>query len=364
MTAYTAGAGPAAEARVRADLDVILEEVRREAEADGLVAVYLLGGYAKGEGTVVSAPDGTLRGFNDYDLLLVFAEAPVRPERYAELSARLARRLEIDFVDLGLATPRDLEQAPPTLFWYEFGAAHIEMWRASGAEPVLPSYTPGDIDREEGSRLLVNRGMALLWGALRLWSGPGPGRGPLTADPVELRFSTIASHKAITAAGDAALLRAGIYDPRQSERLSLLKSRKDLLSWAPGGFLDAYEDAAAYRGRPEALGAGAAAALWERARRHHEAGLRAAEIDRLGTAFGDWTGHRRAVLGARRRLLARPREAARALKRALRRGDWLPAEDRFLVELPALLYTQDREEAEPDAGWRSRAGAAVKRWHP
>ena len=371
MTAYTAEATPAGEARVRADLEAILSAVRREAETDGLLAVHLLGGYAKGEGAVVPAPDGTRRGFNDYDLLLVFSAPPARPERYAGLSARLARELEIDFVDLGIATPPALEAAPPTLFWYEFGEAHLELWRAPGARVSPRRIEAKDLDPEEGSRLLMNRGMALLWAAVRLWPHSAAGEAPPVEDPAELRFAAIAAHKAVTAAGDAALLRAGAYAPLQQERLARLRARPELTAWAGPGFLEAYAAAADYRRHPGPLAPAAVAALWWTARAHHEAGFRDAERARLGTGFADWPDHGRLVRARGRRRLARPREAVRAVKRLLTGGGWMRAEDRFLLDLPGLLY--DLPGATPSgrgpaAGnatrWREEAMTAVRRWHP
>ena len=77
---YTALAVPEGEARVAADLDRILAAVRAEAASDPLVAVFLIGGYARGEGAVVRGDDGEPRGFNDYDLLLLFADTPAVAE--------------------------------------------------------------------------------------------------------------------------------------------------------------------------------------------------------------------------------------------------------------------------------------------
>ncbi len=62
MTSFTAAAIPAAEARVAGDLARIVEAVRGEAAADSLLAVFLLGGYARGEGAVRTAEDGDAAG--------------------------------------------------------------------------------------------------------------------------------------------------------------------------------------------------------------------------------------------------------------------------------------------------------------
>lgn len=366
MTSFTASAIPAAEARVAGDLARIVEAVRGEAAADSLLAVFLLGGYARGEGAVRTAEDGALRGFNDYDLLLVFSAPPRQPARFGELSRRLARELEIDFVDLGLATPRDLAIAPPTLFWYELGEAHRLLWSRPGDPPQLPRFRLGDIDPAEGSRLLLNRGMALLWAGARLWSGSGPGSGSVTEDPAELRFATIAAHKAVSAAGDAALLRANAYTPSQSGRQAVLANRPDLIEWATDGFLDAYARAVAFRRQPAPTASRDISALWWEAREHHERGFRAAEEARLGVAIPDWEVYR----GMRQTQMGRrpfgARSALRQVWRTLRGGRSVDFEVRWMREMSRLLYGAPVGDGEPMPGgpWKERTLALVGEWHP
>ena len=349
-----------------ADLARIVEAVRAEAAADSLLAVFLLGGYARGEGAVRAADDGTLRGFNDYDLLLVFSTHPRRPARFADLSRRLARELEIDFVDLGLATLRDLAVAPPTLFWYELGEAHRLLWSRPEGAPQLPRIRLGDIDPAEGSLLLLNRGLALLWAGTRLWPGSGPGSGSVTEDPAELRFATIAAHKAVSAAGDAALLRGNAYTPSQSGRLAVLLSRPEITGWAADGFLDAYARAVAFRRQPLPLAPNDAAALWREARAHHERGFRAAEETRLAEAIPDWAVYREMQ---RARAVRRPpsvRDVLRRVRRALRGGRAVDAEARWMREMSRLLYDIPKGDGNrvPGGSWRERTLELVSEWHP
>ncbi len=363
---FTVDARPEAEAQVAADLERVTEEVRREAEGDGLLAVFLLGGFARGEGVVVTGPDGALHGFNDYDLLLVFDRPPARAGRYSALSRRLAAELGIDFVDLGMATPADLEAAGPTLFWYELGEAHRVLWAREGARVELPRFRLESIDPAEGSRLLLNRGMAHLWGALRLWPG-GPGEDPPSADAGVLRFAAIAAHKAVLAAGDAALLRSRAYSTRQRARLEILRTRPELRSWAARDFLDAYAAAAAFRREPRVPGPAETAALWWTARDHHRDGFRAAEEVRLGAPLGDWAsypGRIRARAGRER--MSRPREAFRSLRRAAHRESWLRNEERFFISLPGLLYApgSGRPRGAEASAWRERAETLIREWHP
>jgi predicted nucleotidyltransferase len=355
---------PEAEARVRSDLDRIVEAVQKESAGDPLVAVLLLGGYARGEGAVVGMQDGTLRGFNDYDFLLVFRERPRRPDRFRHLSRRLAEELEIDFVDLGIAGLEDLDRARPTLFWYELGEVHRVLWRREGTSISVRRFPSDAIDREEGSRLLVNRGLALLWAGKRLWP-EGPGEGPAVADPRTLRFAAIASHKAVLAGGDAALLEAGRYTPSQEARSEALDREPRLIeAWAPAGFLEAHRRAAAFRRAPSILPPEGVGALWREARLFHEAAFRASEEARLGRRFGTWTEYA-PILSTRVRVqrFGTPVRVLRFMKRCV-----LPEESADGIEarfspMARLLYFPGPAPTAPGK-WTKDVERVVASWHP
>lgn len=363
---FTGTGSPEAEARVAEDLAVIVDAVRSTPSPERLEAVLLLGGFARGEGAVVRDAGGVLRGFNDYDLLLVFSSRPRDSAPFQNLSHKLAERLAIEFVDLGVAGAADLAAAPPTLFWYELGLAHRVLW-AAGEPPPVRRFPQSDLDPAEGSRLLVNRGMGLLWAALRL----RPPEGGRTA-PRDLEFSAIASHKAVLAAGDAALLRENAYALGARERLGAVRDRARGWPWAPEGFPEAYANAVRFRGAPAFGDEAEIRASWSLACGIHEAGLRAAETARLGS-FESWEEHARRVRRKTRRW-ASPREAARALRRRLRGAPVLEVDDRCLADLPVLLYAPAAGDpgGEPPGGmdaathrnWRERAAELVRLWHP
>jgi hypothetical protein len=356
---YTATGVPEAETRVSQDLDRLVSAIRHEAANDRLVSVFLIGSFAKEEGAVVQGPGGRLHGFNDYDLLLLFAEPPARPEGYAALARTLARELGIDFVDLGLATRAQIAMAPPTLFWFEVGEAHRVLWRAPGTADALPRFEAGGLDPAEGSRLLVNRGMSLLWAARRLWPDRDLVAPPRMSDPAHVRFAAIACHKAVAAAGDAVLLRSGRYQVRQAARLGVLEQHPEFLDWAGPGFVDAYRAAWDFRRNPVILGK-ELGALWSTARSHHEAGFRAAERFRLGRDTTEWKDHARAV-ASRVRLdrIKHPRQLVSWVRRGLSPETWMTGEEIRFRCLPRLLY-----HASPECGeWRTQADRLIGEWH-
>jgi hypothetical protein len=322
--------------------------------------VVLLGGYARGEGAIVRAEDGTLRGFNDYDLLLILDRPAGDPGRYARLGVELAGEVEIDFVDLGLATPDQLTTPVGTLFRHERGEAHRVLWEREPGAVVIPPVPVASLEPAEASRLLRNRGMALVWAGLRLWPEGVPGRGEAHPAPGHLGFCVTASHKAILAAGDAALLLAGDYHVSQEERLRRISGPSAPAAWIDAGFRDDYAAAVAYRRQPDPAATPAPGALWARARDRHETAYRAAETRRLGTSFADWGEHAaRAESDARRR---RMRGAMRgAVRRLLGRSGGESDPDAFLERLPGLLYG---EPAGDPAVHRRDREEAVHAWHP
>ena len=358
---FTVSGDPAGEARVAADLARIVDRCRTAAAdaGDPLRGIVLLGGYARGEGTTVRAADGTPRGFNDYDLLLVLDRPAGDPGLYARLGSELAREVEIDFVDLGLATPAQLGAPPATLFAHELGEAHRVLWERAPGVVTVPRVPLDSLEIAEASRLLGNRGMALVWAGLRLWPSGEPGVGEAAPSASDRGFCVTASHKAVLAAGDATLLLAGRYHLSQDERRRRIAASPPPAPWIDDAFRAAYAAGVDYRRAPDAAVVPDAGALWTVARRWHEIAFSAAESRRLGASFDDWTEH--AALARAHAARARRGSAVRrAVRRVLGRPDG-PDPDAFLAVLPALLYGERDGDV---ATHRRRLEGAVHAWHP
>ncbi len=362
MNPYTHDGDAVAEERVRADFDRTVEAVRELGDAEGLRAVLLLGGYARGEGVVIEDASGVVRGFNDYDFLLVFDSLPRDTAPYRELSKRLALEFGIDFVDFGYVTPEIMATAPPTLFWYELGEVVRTLWERPGSGVVVPRFPVDALDPAEGSRLLFNRGMGLLWAGYRLWPGlPGDGDG--AGDDDAIRFSVIAAHKSILAVGDALLLGRGTYHPSQAERTRRVAGTGTGDPVADPALVAAYARGAAFRRCPEFPSAADAGALWLEARAFHEAGFREMEARRVGP-FAGWDDYPARLRGyARSRSLASPRALARTVVRTLRGDGELTVEERRFLDLADLLYCPARN-ARTGPAWQREARIAVEDWHP
>ena len=360
MNRFTQLQEPAAEARIQADLDRIVAAVRATAgPRDSLAAVFLLGGYARGDGTAVQSSPGSWRGFNDYDLLLMFDSAPEDPGPYQQLARDLARELEIDFVDLGLASRQDLETGQATLFWYEFYRSHRVLWRRPGTTWSFPDLSLDSLDPLESVRLLHNRGMSLLWSALRLWPQGVPRSATENASPEDRRFGVIAGHKAVLAAGEARLLPEW-WSLSQAERAGKVLNAPP--PWAGADFPERYRRAVAFRRAPDDAEEEDATALWAAAREAMDGAMREEHRSWLERPFETWAQQRRLV---RRLIYADRIRSPRRLKRWLTgRAPTDTSEPGWFAELPRLLFRDSGHEPWTSPDWRRDARRLIQAWHP
>ena len=241
---------------------------------------------------VLQLPECGLRAFNDYDLVLLVRflvdEVPLRAAML-----RLAR-------ELGFRRPgrRDTPpgRGPSTIFWYELREGHRVLLGDQAAFAAL-AVRSGASAAGEATRLLTNRGLALLWARLDL---DAAGRRP-KHDGRRRRFIVNATHKAVMAMGDAVLLQAGQYHLSYPERVRRLTQAGIPFAAggpaaragapAPGEFRRAHAAATHFKLFPEIPSDTAAQLLewWVTVRDWHERTLGWVESLRLGTPLEDWS---------------------------------------------------------------------------
>ena len=355
----TATGAPESEARVRQDLERIVERLTGLVPAPPRLALLLIGGFGRGEGGVIRRPDGSVRAFNDYDLALI-VDRPIDPEPVAAAARELARELEIDFVDVGIIEARLLQPRLETVYAFELREGHRVLSGPPEVLATMPPIDPARLPLIEATRLLVNRGLGLLWARLHLDEAlADPGR----FDGSRRRFTVNAIHKVALAMGEAALIAAGEYHLSYRERAA--RVARCPLPLAPALEIRAAHAAATRFKLQPVIDLEPPASLlawWERVRGWHELTFRWIEGRRLRSAIPSWGDYALlAALDALRRGLRHPRVYLAERRTPNWTSDWwrhlLDAESARRIRMTGLLY-------EEPAGWPAAARELLEEWHP
>ena len=211
----------------------------------GFAGLVLGGGYGRGEGG--ATPDG--RPYNDLDFFILTPDANILtamtatggltpwaktmgsdPTLHAAktmesdpisslsaVSSRFSAELGVD-VDFTLRTAERLKHDERRLMVQELLRGHVVLApeNFSVAEWAgLKEYPASEVPADEAARLVMNRGMGLLFAAEKL-----AGAEPLSEDDVSFVRRNI--NKAILGAGDALLISRGEYAWTLAERVSRL----------------------------------------------------------------------------------------------------------------------------------------------
>lgn len=224
MDHFTAHHDPLIDTKIREDLSVIVDRVT--GAVDDVVAIVLLGGFARGEGTIVRVDDRVV-AYNDYDLLVVRSKAAGR--RVASvlraLGERLAAELGIRFVELLPRASSDLVDPDPTQFNYDLQQAHRVVWGDADVITRARPIAPEQIDHEEARVSLFNRMVCMLEAIEMSRDGCVVGN----RDPF---FALYQTAKAVFTLADARLIVSGAYDSdtdTKRERLSRIDAAQPTL---------------------------------------------------------------------------------------------------------------------------------------
>jgi predicted nucleotidyltransferase len=302
-------------------------------------AVVLTGGFGRGEGALSKEPDGAIRPFNDFDILLVGARPAMPRSLLLELKSGLPASLGVDFVDLGYVRASDLQKAEPTVFLYDLKRGSQVLWGSQCALDAVPPFAPSELPLTEGTRFFLNRGVGLL--SLLLMIERGEAAGALR------RSAANAWSKTVLAIGDSFLLERKLYHWSYATRL---KRMDETGAFPKGdGFASKYRDAAVFKVTADfgKLPSEDPLELFAEARSLHERYFRLFEERRTFSSIADWREYPAAVVRAglipfKRRVkeslstLARSALQPRELMRFARLP--LVGEERRLALLPLLLY--------------------------
>ncbi len=260
MSRYTLTADP----DVESTLDRVLPAVAAEIEAlrlPKLRAVVLGGGYGRGEGGVLHTPAGG-RLYNDLDFF-VFADGADSGEanridrELKTISERWEPQLGIA-VDFGPAKNiAALPSVSHTLMFQELLRGWLPVWGQADLSAWIEPLEAADIPYSEAVRLLLNRGMGLIFAGGYLKNGRN--------DP---DFIVRNMNKAYLGGGDALLIAAGKYCWRGRDRVEAYRElvRTQKLSVE---FAELYEQAFRWKQEPEVKLPPDPAEAWRRCRKFY-----------------------------------------------------------------------------------------------
>ncbi|MBQ7177799.1 MAG: hypothetical protein IJS08_10340 [Victivallales bacterium] len=200
-------------------LDGALADIGKEVDElrlPKLAAVVLGGGYGRGEGGVLHMPQGD-RLYNDLDFF-VFADGASRQETLAiqdglkGISERWEKRLGVAVDFSPVKNVHSLCRVSQTLMYQELLRGWKPVWGTLELGDWIPALNAEKLPFSEAARLLLNRGMGLMFAAERL-SGKKP----------DADFVMRNMNKAVLGCGDALLLASGRYRWHGEERVQSFK---------------------------------------------------------------------------------------------------------------------------------------------
>lgn len=205
----------------------VLRGIQKIVPRQQLQALFLGGGYGRGEGGVLRTPEGDLP-YNDLEFYVCLSgNRWLNRRRYDPLLHELAATLtptalvEVEFHIISLT---QLRRSVPNMFYYDLVSGHQQLWGHANLATECPQHTDAHrLPMAEATRLLMNRGTGLLLARARLAGEK------FDADDCDFVARNIA--KAQLALGDAVLTSLGEYHwscRTRQQRLAALRPHAKL----------------------------------------------------------------------------------------------------------------------------------------
>jgi len=174
-------------------------------------AIYLVGGYGRGEGAWYEDEIG-IHPYNDFDLAVI-TDNPLSFEKTESLRKELSNRVGIKWVDIDFYTPDILKRLKPTIHDIDLVEGHSLIF----GEDVIKQNNITLDSRKIGKEDLILLYRTRMWTLLGSWEG---GFHDLNIE--EARFFKNQMAKAILAAGDMRLVKLKRYTTSYIERAKLI----------------------------------------------------------------------------------------------------------------------------------------------
>lgn len=214
MGIFTVYDNPEIDAKVAKDLERIVSSITKAFE--GISSIFLVGGFGRGEGGVLTNPENALliQPVNDYDLEII-SKARLDKKSLHEMEKKLASDIGISYVHIENHLESFLKKAKPTVYFYDLKYAGRLLYGNSAILDELRLFKPGDINPIEGLYLLITRISSILLAWEALCSDKSP-------SPQERFFASNQLSKAILACLDAHLIKTKKYNHLYARRRNMI----------------------------------------------------------------------------------------------------------------------------------------------
>lgn len=240
---YTQIADTEVEQRLSEGLAGIAADMAALKPAQRPLAVYLGGGYGRGDGGVALQQNGSRTLYNDLDFF-VFGKNALHcrtiDRALQPLHVKWSEILNVEVEFSAAKTKNRLSGIVSTLMFQELLQGHQQIFGDRDVLQELPRLLPEELPPVEGIRLFLNRGAGLLFAAQRILAESG-----MTAKQRDFAVRNL--HKAVLGCADGLLLTQHRYCWKSSERLQELN--KSGLPFA-GELAEAYAQALAFKAQP------------------------------------------------------------------------------------------------------------------
>jgi hypothetical protein len=216
-----------ADAIIQEKIDLVVEGIKKR--VPGLVAIFLAGGYGRGEGAFLEEK-GKIRLVNDFDIYLI-TKKQLPDDFLEELGKEYSKKIgkgglehpqnpniqyDIDKffnIDFRCVTLRRLKYLPPIVRYYELRNSAMSLY-GRDISNLFPLINPKNMPYSEGMRLLMNRMVALFLGAKKEWVKEKPRKD-------EERILKYYIQKAYLSCCESLLLSIGEFAPTYKKRAEL-----------------------------------------------------------------------------------------------------------------------------------------------
>ncbi len=227
----------------------VLPQLREEIsclQLPKLASVVLGGGYGRGEGGDFIAPDGSHKLYNDLDFFVFTIDASKREKQLiaSKLNSVSQKWTSALGIDVDFSYPKNISEMykmKKTLMYQELRRGNIVVYGNDVVYTHVPKLSVASLPYMEGMRLLMNRGMGLLFAGEHLHNHSS-----------DYDFILRNINKAILGAMDAILIVCGMYKWKLNERIieaNHLVNDIDL----PKRYVDLYKQACEFKLRPNRI---------------------------------------------------------------------------------------------------------------